>query len=589
MKSRENIISPSKSEYSLKEISILGYKISNGQVKPDPERMRPLVEMPIPRDFNSLRRAIGLFAHYSKWIPDFSKKINCLVSAESFPLNILQIEAIENLKKLISNASLYAIDPQEPFTVETDASDVTIAASLSQNGRPVAFFSKTLSDSERKYPIIEKEACAIIESLKKWRHYLMGRHFYLITDQKSVAFMLKGQASKIKNDKIQRWRLELSNYNFDIKYRPGKENLVADALSRQTCAITNAENNLSEIHKLLCHPGVTRLLHWVRSKNLPYSADDIKKVVLSCPICAEVKPRFIKNINTLIRATVPLERLSLDFKGPLPTSTQNKYLLTIIDEYSRFPFAYACPDTSTESVIKCLTDLFCTFGIPAMIHSDQGASFMSSELKEFLHSRGVATSRSSPYNPRGNGQVERLNKTLWQTVQLALKTKNLPISSWESVLPQSLHSVRSLLCTSTNCTPHERMFAHPRRSSWGQSMPAWLEGTVLMRKFNRSSKYDPIVEEVEVVHPNPEYTTVRLQDGRELNVSNRHLAPRGDPGISEPENNEIQQICESDQTSPEPEYVTQDESTSPRTPSHISSRPTRNRNLPKKYDDFIMS
>lgn len=533
-------INKQKSEFSLKEINILGYLICNGIVKPDPERLRPLLDLEVPKDSNSLKRAIGLFSHYSKWVPDFSQKLHPLLVIEKFPMNNLQITTFQELKQLISKSSLSTIHPNEPLTVETDASDYSIAATLTQNERPVAFFSRSLSNCEKKYPTIEKEACAIIESLKKWRHYLLGRRFYLITDQKSVSYMLQSHASKIKNEKIQRWRLELANFNFDIKYRPGVENIVADALSRQICASTN-NDRLRDLHQLLCHPGITRLTHWVRCKNLPYSTDDIKRVISTCPTCAEIKPKFIRNVGTLIKATVPLERLALDFKGPLPSSTNNKYLLTIIDEYSRFPFAYPCPDVSTQSVIKCLTELFSIFGMPSMIHTDQGASFMSNELKNFLHTKGISTSRSAPYNPKGNGQVERLNGTLWQTIRLALKSQNLPISMWESVLFQALHSIRSLLCTSTNMTPHERMFNHSRRSSWGQSMPSWLQtGKVLFKKHNRNSKYDPLVEEVQLLEPGPQYSHIRRSDGQELAVSNRHLAPMGGEGYND---NIINDIC----------------------------------------------
>lgn len=99
---------------------------------------------------------------------------------------------------------------------------------MKQADRPVAFFSRTLSQAERRHPAIEKEAYAIVEALRKWRHYLIGRHFKLITDQKSVAFMFNSKTtSKIKNEKIARWRIELSCFSFDVSYRPGKENLTA--------------------------------------------------------------------------------------------------------------------------------------------------------------------------------------------------------------------------------------------------------------------------------------------------------------------------------------------------------------------------
>ncbi|CAB0013080.1 unnamed protein product, partial [Nesidiocoris tenuis] len=136
---------------------------------------------------------------------------------------------------------------------------------------------------------------------------------------------------------------------------------------------------------------------------------------------------------------------------------------------------------------------------------------------------------STPYNPTGNGQIERENGTIWRTISLALKTNNLEVSDWEAVLADALHSIRSLLCTATNETPHERMFRHHRRSSNGCTLPSWLtpSAKVLMKKHVRASKYDPLVEEVELIEVNPQYARVKLEDGRETSVSLKHLAPCG--------------------------------------------------------------
>ena len=85
---------------------------------------------------------------------------------------------------------------------------------------------------------------------------------------------------------------------------------------------------------------------------------------------------------------------------------------------------------------------------------------MSVELKQFLHEHGIATSRTTSYNPQGNGQVERYNGVIWKAVTLALKSRGLGPEQWEIALPDVLNSIRSLLCTSINATPHERMFTH---------------------------------------------------------------------------------------------------------------------------------
>ncbi|XP_035219455.1 uncharacterized protein LOC118192572 [Stegodyphus dumicola] len=179
------------------------------------------------------------------------------------------------------------------------------------------------------------------------------------------------------------WQLELACFKFDIIYHPGNKNETADTLSRINAAI-KPQIDLKALHDELCHPGITRIYHCIRSKNLPFSVEEIR-TVNSCVCCSEVKSRFYKSEGHLIKATAPFERLTMDVKGPLPTASRNRFLLTIVDEFSRFPFAITCPDMSSI-VIAHLQNIFSILGMPAYVHSDRGSSFMSRELKCFLTS-----------------------------------------------------------------------------------------------------------------------------------------------------------------------------------------------------------
>ena len=328
----------------------------------------------------------------------------------------------------------------------------------------------------------------------------------------------KQHQEKIKNDKIHRWRMELSCYSYDIEHKPGTENIAVDTFSRNICAGISNTHQLYNLHDSLCHARVTSMMHHIKVRNLPYSIEEVRQVTRDCQICARNKPQFPKSSNAhLIKATQPFERLSVDFKGPLPSNNKNIYLLDIIDEYSRFPFGFPCPDTKSSTVIKCFNQLFSVFGMPSYIHSDQGSSFMSRELKQYLLSKNVATSRTTSYNPQCNGQVEKLNHTLWRNITLALKSRGLPQSNWQDVLPDALHSIRTLLCTATNATPHERMFVFQRRSTSGTSVPSWLteEDTAYLKRQVRNSKQDPLCDLVEVLEVNPTYAHIRTQDGVE--------------------------------------------------------------------------
>ena len=193
------------------------------------------------------------------------------------------------------------------------------------------------------------------------------------------------------------------------------------------CSAIGQPGNLHGLHQSLGHPGVSRPWHFVRRKNLPYSIDEVRNVCLNCQTCCDLKPRYQQsNSSQLVKATQSWERLSLDFKGPLPrTAKGNKYLFVVVDEFSRFPFAFPCKDTSTASAISSLSFLFSLMGFPSFIHSDRGASFVSREFKDYLHKRGIATSNSTRYHPTGNSQLERFNQTIWKTVSLMLKGRHL--------------------------------------------------------------------------------------------------------------------------------------------------------------------
>ncbi|KRY36479.1 hypothetical protein T01_4535 [Trichinella spiralis] len=107
--------------------------------------------------------------------------------------------------------------------------------------------------------------------------------------------------------------------------------------------------------------------------------------------------------------------------------------------------------------------------------------------------------------------------------------------STDRTMRRTLHSIRTLLSTTTNANPHERLFGYQRRTPTGTSLPTWLTtpGIVLMRRLKRTNKHDHLVEEMELMEAYPKYAHVRLTDGRETTVSLRHLAPFGGRCVSE--------------------------------------------------------
>ena len=154
------ILNKSKYIFSATCIDLLGYRNTNATLKPDPERIKPILEIPVPDDLKSLRQVVGKFSYYAQWIPKYSDKRKPLVSPKQFPLADKAVKAFEDLRKTLTEITLGVIDESKPFTIETDASETAISASLNQKNKPVAFFSRTLNVNELRHSSIEKEATA---------------------------------------------------------------------------------------------------------------------------------------------------------------------------------------------------------------------------------------------------------------------------------------------------------------------------------------------------------------------------------------------------------------------------------------------
>ena len=165
-----------KCTFNQKEINLLGYRVSHAQIKPDPERLRPLLEMPLPQTKPELQRALGMFSYYARWIPNFSSKIRPLVQSNvssTFPLSLDASQSFSNLLQDLAAASVTCIQENVPFVVECDASEYALAATLNQRGQPVAFHSRTFSNLKHDIPPSRKRL------LQSWTPCVSGATFYM--------------------------------------------------------------------------------------------------------------------------------------------------------------------------------------------------------------------------------------------------------------------------------------------------------------------------------------------------------------------------------------------------------------------------
>jgi hypothetical protein len=259
----------SKCDFFQKQIHYLGHVLSEEGVAVDPDKIRSIMEWPTPKDVSDIRSFMGLAGYYRRFIKDFSK-IGC-------PITVLQKkgtkflwtqqceERFQTLKHLLTHAPVLKIaDPEADFLVCTDACKEGLGGVLMQEGKVICYESRKLNEHEVNYVTHDLELAAIVHALKMWRHYLLGRKFVLMTDHCGLRYLF--DQPKL-NARQARWMAILSEFDFEIKHIKGKENRVADALSRSmrtihlaavsTCE-TDVKNRVKEAQET--DPFVKKLL-----------------------------------------------------------------------------------------------------------------------------------------------------------------------------------------------------------------------------------------------------------------------------------------------------------------------------------------
>ncbi|KAK7605320.1 hypothetical protein V9T40_007178 [Parthenolecanium corni] len=239
------LIQPDKCEFLKSDIVYLGHQVSADGLRPVSEKLDKLRRFPIPTNLKELQGFLGLVNYYHKFIPNYSDKIQPLLhltrKGVEFLWNDERNKTFEAMKKVIENeAVLQYPNFDKTFFLHTDASNVAVGAVLSQydsenNLRPILFESSTLNHAQRNYSTIERELYAIVWAVKKFRPYLIGQRFEILSDHKPLECITK---SNTLSGRLLRWRLELSEYDFTIKHVKGKDNVVADAFSRIILKVT---------------------------------------------------------------------------------------------------------------------------------------------------------------------------------------------------------------------------------------------------------------------------------------------------------------------------------------------------------------
>src|ERR1700722_3321998 len=240
LRANKLVIKAEKCRFACKELLFLGHIISSKGIAVDPSKIEVIKNYPIPTNVREVRSLLGLMSYYRKFIPTFAhiaEPLHKLLKKNKVFVWDKECEkAFDKLRDLLINAPiLRRPDYTRPFYIVCDASDFGLGAVLEQedietgNRYAVAYWSRSLQPRERKYTVTQREALAAVEAIRQFKHHVYGQQFEIETDHNSLTYL---KTKKDLTGRLGRWAEHLQQFLFTIKYRKGKKNAVADALSR---------------------------------------------------------------------------------------------------------------------------------------------------------------------------------------------------------------------------------------------------------------------------------------------------------------------------------------------------------------------
>ncbi|XP_058449045.1 uncharacterized protein LOC131429006 [Malaya genurostris] len=519
-------ISLDKSHFCRKQVTYLGYLLTEDEVSIDNSRISPILDYARPRNVKDIRRLLGLAGFYQRFIRDYSRIVapisDLLKKAKnSFRWTDATENAFEELRTaLISAPILGNPDFNLPFTIESDASDNAVGAALLQQQndqqKVIAYFSKKLSSTQRKYASVEKECLGVLLAIEHFRHYVEGTRFKVVTDARSLLWLfIIGVESG--NAKLLRWALKIQSYDIELEYKKGKNNILADCLSRsvETISLQQADleyRNLAtriykeptkfpdfrvideRIWKLVkqdskiedarfqwksyppmaereelvrdvherAHLGAEKTLAALRERYYwPRMSSEVKRFCRRCLTCQTSKAT---NQNTTAPMNeqkkivqYPWQFLAMDYVGPLPASGKGRStcLLVITDLFSKFVIVQPFRQATADSLVHFVENsLFLLFGVPEVILSDNGTQFVSASFRNLLTRYHVTHWRTPNYHPQIN-DTERVNRVITTAIRACIRKDH---REWANNLQQIASAVRNSVHDATRYTPYFVLF-----------------------------------------------------------------------------------------------------------------------------------
>ncbi|KAJ8759923.1 hypothetical protein K2173_010069 [Erythroxylum novogranatense] len=413
-----------------------------------------------PTTTKGVRGFLGLAGYYHKFIRGFGSitaPLTKLLTKKGFHWTSECTIAFNELKQAWSSPPVLQLPNfSKTFVVESDASGKGIGAILSQEGRPIAYYSEALKGSMLTLSTYEKEMLAIVKAIRKWRPYLLGRPFVVRTEQRSLKYLLD---QRITTPAQARWMPKLMGYDYVVEYRKGKENQGADALSRVvefhmlTLSIPDSTWWSTLQHEVLTDPFYSRLQEeFLSQKDFAFSKKDgvwskQGKVFLSpnsSLIPVILQHSHASPLDTLKPAgllqPLPIPEaiwtdISMDFIEGLPLSHRCSTILVVVDRLSKYshfiPLRH--PFTAATVAKEFICNIVKLHGVPRSIVSDRDKIFLSTFWQHF-----------SSYHPQTDGQTEVVNRTLEQY-----------LLDW---LPWAELSFNSSYHSSTKISPFEAVY-----------------------------------------------------------------------------------------------------------------------------------
>jgi hypothetical protein len=509
-----------KCRFFTNSLIFLGYVVSKEGIMMDPSKVEAIISWPIPKSIHDIRSFHGLASFYRRFIKGFSTIIapitECLKGG-TFKWTEEAQKSFELLKQKVTEAPILILpDFSKVFEVDCDASNLGIGGVLSQEGKPIAFFSEKLNDSRRKYSTYDKEFYALVRSLEHWNHYLLSKEFILHSDHEALKYLNSQQKLNTRHAK---WSEFLQAYSFSIKHKAGKLNQVADALSRRYSLLNAMQvqvlgfDVVKELYKgdpdfgyawkecsngpynhfllqdgflfknnHLCIPqcslreaiikeahGGGLAGHFGRDKTLtlvqenftwPKMVRDVLCHVKQCQICHLAKSHK-QNTGLYIPLPVPnapWEDISLDFVVGLPRTQRNKdSIMVVVDRFSKMAHFVPCNKTLDASHVADLyfREIVRLHGIPKTITSDRDSKFVGHFWRTLWRKLGTILQFSSAYHPQTDGQTEVVNRSLGNLLR-SFVGKN--IRQWDLLLAQAEFAYNRSTSQTTGCSPFEAVY-----------------------------------------------------------------------------------------------------------------------------------